>query len=261
MLPTSTWWATAAGLIVAVALLHHIAVLRQRNAALARDRFDSVTGLLGRDLFMDAAGRYLTHTAHLHSTVALLVDLDRFKQVNDEWGHHAGNIVLHVIGGRLRFHLGDNAVVSRLGGDEFAALMQAGPVTGDWTNRIDALHEALTAPIEISPRGAQTPVTVTVEASVGAVHLSAIPRPVLSGVLNLADEQSRIAKFAGGGVATNGNPDPVRVQTPADQHPPIRMRDTRPSRRGVVRRSDGPDSAPVLTSAGHTGALRLVGGN
>ena len=59
-------------------------------------------------------------------TAALLcLDLDRFKEVNDLFGHAAGDLVLQAVAGRVTAVLGKEQVLARLGGDEFAVLMPA----------------------------------------------------------------------------------------------------------------------------------------
>jgi diguanylate cyclase (GGDEF)-like protein len=88
---------------------------------------DPLTSLPNRDLvlqaFADAAARSRRDGSHV---AVLLLDLDRFKDVNDTLGHHIGDEVLRVIGQRLAA-IGRTAdTIVRLGGDEFAYLMETG---------------------------------------------------------------------------------------------------------------------------------------
>src|SRR3970282_1790747 len=53
----------------------------------------------------------------------LLMDLDRFKEVNDTLGHHRGDLLLQQAGSRLQSALGPSDIVARLGGDEFAVIL------------------------------------------------------------------------------------------------------------------------------------------
>jgi diguanylate cyclase (GGDEF)-like protein len=81
---------------------------------------DTLTGLPNRALF----GSHLDAALHGGSSAAvLLLDLDRFKEVNDTLGHHNGDLLLQQVGVRLRGALRRGDVVARLGGDEFAVLL------------------------------------------------------------------------------------------------------------------------------------------
>ncbi|MBC7560228.1 MAG: EAL domain-containing protein [Dermatophilaceae bacterium] len=84
---------------------------------------DALTGLANRAFLshqIDALG------AAPSSSAVLLLDLDKFKEVNDVLGHDVGDQLLIVIAERLRTCLPDNATVARLGGDEFAVLLPGG---------------------------------------------------------------------------------------------------------------------------------------
>ena len=97
---------------------------------------DSLTGLDNRTRFFDLLA---LHTASRRdrdqSCAVLMVDLDRFKAVNDTLGHATGDIVLGMVADRLRSTLRDNDIVARLGGDEFAVLQ----LTTDVTDAASAL--------------------------------------------------------------------------------------------------------------------------
>jgi diguanylate cyclase (GGDEF)-like protein len=81
---------------------------------------DALTGLPNRVLF----ARRLADALTGDSTVAvLLLDLDRFKEVNDTLGHHNGDLLLQQVGERLRGTLRTGDLIARLGGDEFAVLL------------------------------------------------------------------------------------------------------------------------------------------
>ncbi len=88
---------------------------------------DALTGLAGRRLFQS---RFLD-TPNSASALAplgalVLFDVDGFKQVNDTWGHAAGDACLRAVSERLRAGFSDALMVARIGGDEFAVLTAAG---------------------------------------------------------------------------------------------------------------------------------------
>jgi diguanylate cyclase (GGDEF)-like protein len=88
---------------------------------------DRLTGLANRALFLDRTQQALALGLRDATGVAmLLIDLDDFKQVNDTFGHHYGDVLLQQVARRLRALLRDSDSVARLGGDEFAILL-----TGD----------------------------------------------------------------------------------------------------------------------------------
>jgi diguanylate cyclase (GGDEF)-like protein len=120
----------AAGLLVFWACLFRIVVGASRalsrqskdNAYLATH--DALTGLPNRALVRDRAEQAITASRRSGSHVALLLlDLDRFKEINDTLGHRYGDTLLKEVGPRLREHLRETDTVARLGGDEFVVLL------------------------------------------------------------------------------------------------------------------------------------------
>lgn len=96
---------------------------------------DPLTDLPNRTLFQDRVGVALRSAARSGATVAvLLLDLNRFKEVNDTLGHQYGDHLLLQVADRLRGSLRDSDSVARLGGDEFAILL---PVSG-WEEALAA---------------------------------------------------------------------------------------------------------------------------
>jgi diguanylate cyclase (GGDEF)-like protein len=92
---------------------------------------DSLTGLGNRLLFKDQLDEALKEVWETPNPIAILfVDLDGFKGVNDTLGHSIGDLLLKLIGNRIRDVLPENGRIARLGGDEFAILqMHAGQPT------------------------------------------------------------------------------------------------------------------------------------
>ena len=86
--------------------------------------YDPLTGLPNRTSLLDRLHLAITEGSGLKKSVALLLmDLARFKEVNDTLGHHRGDILLQQVGSRLRAVLRPTDLVARLGGDEFAVVL------------------------------------------------------------------------------------------------------------------------------------------
>jgi diguanylate cyclase (GGDEF)-like protein len=88
---------------------------------------DDLTGLPNRALFNERVRQAIAALGPDARLAVLLIDLDRFKEVNDTLGHHTGDLVLREIGARLQRALPDSHTIARLGGDEFAVLVPAVP--------------------------------------------------------------------------------------------------------------------------------------
>ncbi|HYR63556.1 MAG TPA: bifunctional diguanylate cyclase/phosphodiesterase, partial [Actinomycetota bacterium] len=85
---------------------------------------DVVTGLPNRVLFQEeVAGALGTASADGTRVAVMIMDLDRFREINDTLGHHNGDAVLQLIAARLEGNAPQSAVVARLGGDEFGVLL------------------------------------------------------------------------------------------------------------------------------------------
>jgi diguanylate cyclase (GGDEF)-like protein len=95
---------------------------QERIAQLAR--FDPLTGLANRALFREQLEDVVERALRTQKPAALLfVDLDRFKAVNDGFGHAAGDLLLRAVAQRLQALVKGGATIARLGGDEFAVLI------------------------------------------------------------------------------------------------------------------------------------------
>lgn len=87
---------------------------------------DELTGLHNRRSFFRLAGHTLSHAMRTGEPVAVIMfDLDHFKQVNDRWGHGAGDIVLQRLAATALDTVRDADILARLGGEEFAVLLPA----------------------------------------------------------------------------------------------------------------------------------------
>jgi diguanylate cyclase (GGDEF)-like protein len=129
-----------------------------------RAMHDALTGLPNRALLADRFEQAL-RAADRSGTSAglLLLDLDRFKEVNDTFGHHYGDELLRQIGPRLTGALRSVDTIARLGGDEFAVLLQDVRAVEAAVDVAATLLSALSAPFHVEG------VDLDVEASIGVV--------------------------------------------------------------------------------------------
>ncbi|WP_434050659.1 MAG: diguanylate cyclase [Roseibium sp.] len=120
---------------------------------------DLMTGLANRPRFHSEFDRAM-EACHETPCAVMAIDLDRFKAVNDTYGHEAGDMVIRQVAHRLRKVLSGHALVARTGGDEFMALLR-GPVDDNrmrWLS--DTLIEAIAQPIPVSGGLAQIGVSI-----------------------------------------------------------------------------------------------------
>ncbi|CAG0945349.1 partial putative signaling protein, partial [Gammaproteobacteria bacterium] len=108
-----------------VSLLADITSIKEAEARLQHlAHHDPLTDMPNRLLFANTLERSLAHAKrHQHRLALLLVDLDRFKRVNDTLGHPAGDRLLQVMAERLHSKLRSGDTLARLGGDEFSVLV------------------------------------------------------------------------------------------------------------------------------------------
>ncbi|MGV8966671.1 MAG: putative bifunctional diguanylate cyclase/phosphodiesterase [Cellulomonas sp.] len=116
VLATATLLAAAARTQVAFRQLVRMADLRRQATA------DELTGLPNRRALYTDGQAALVRSSEVPRAL-LMLDLDKFKEVNDSLGHHAGDALLVQVGTRLREHVRDGDLLARLGGDEFAVLL------------------------------------------------------------------------------------------------------------------------------------------
>ena len=132
----------------------------------ASARHDPLTGLANRRLFNEAIGSQLAGRQPEEPQACLLVDLDRFKPVNDIHGHAAGNAVLCAIAERLMDTAPHGSTVARLGGDEFVVV----PPIGLHETQVVALAQQLIAAVRRPVHWQRT--TLEVDATIGVAFAS-----------------------------------------------------------------------------------------
>ncbi len=127
---------------------------------------DVLTGLPNRALFYDRLGSAIAQAAADSRTVAvLLIDLDRFKEINDSLGHHVGDAVLQQVGPRLAEALREGDTIARLGGDEFAVLLPGLKDAATAALTAGRLAKALEQPLELNQ--VDDDLLLDIEASIG----------------------------------------------------------------------------------------------
>lgn len=112
--------------------------------------YDPLTGLANRSQFNDRMEHAEARAQRTGEKLAVLfMDLDGFKQVNDQHGHHAGDLLLAAAADRIRAVLRDSDTVARLGGDEFAVLMEGLSDPSFATRTAERLCDAFRAPFDL----------------------------------------------------------------------------------------------------------------
>ncbi|WP_367320798.1 GGDEF domain-containing protein [Streptomyces sp. HUAS ZL42] len=167
---------------------HTLWLRRRLNVA----RRDPLTGLRTREAFTRRATALLRDPR----AVVVLADVDRFKQINDTFGHAAGDALLKATAARLADHVGRFGVAGRLGGDEFAAVLIDDHGTA--SDLLAVLHRVLARPVD----GQDPSVRTTV--SLGWVRAVDFPGEDLSGLLRRADEAMYAAKQTRAGTRRAG---------------------------------------------------------
>ena len=113
-------------------------------------RYDTLTGLPNRLMLTEALGEGMRFAEQWKSRCAfLMIDLDRFKSVNDSLGHQVGDRLLAQVSQRLKAVVGENEQCGRLGGDEFAVVIRDASDKGRTARIADAVIDALSQPYEV----------------------------------------------------------------------------------------------------------------
>jgi len=195
-----------AGALVALVLLRQFVTLAENRDLVARlavseaelrhrASHDVLTGLPNRALLLEHL------TAATRPVGVLVIDLDGFKQVNDERGHDAGDQLLVEVARRLRAHVADGDTTARLGGDEFAVVVPGPPEASQ------TVAARLLASLE-APYVLRDGSSARVGASIGVASLHGDDRGIgcIEEVLRRADAAMYTAKRRGGSQSAEGEP-------------------------------------------------------
>jgi diguanylate cyclase (GGDEF)-like protein/PAS domain S-box-containing protein len=142
--------------------------MRERKAYEARlqylANYDPLTGLANRDLLRDRASQAIAHARRAGRPAGLLVlNLDRFKLVNERFGHGAGDALLRLVGERLRGALREGDTAARLGADAFAVLATDLARPDDLLSVVRKIRDAMLAPFSLE--GSARHLTLSIGAS------------------------------------------------------------------------------------------------
>ncbi|HRQ65741.1 MAG TPA: EAL domain-containing protein [Xanthomonadaceae bacterium] len=174
-------------------LREQIAVRERVEARLKHEvRHDALTGLPNRQYLLDRLKRLLARHRRNRSRgfAVLLIDVDRFKLINDSVGHHAGDEVLKEVAARLSQQLREPDIIARLGGDEFALLLEDVADVDEVVRVARRLLHSMEEPTTVGGR------RLHVSLSVG-VALCDSPRATAEDLLRNADTAMYRAKANG----------------------------------------------------------------
>lgn len=157
-------------------------------------RYDTLTGLPNRLLINEALARAMAEAERWGARCAfMMIDLDRFKAVNDTLGHPIGDRLLGRVSERLQTLITDNEMIGRLGGDEFAVVVRDASDSGRIERLAKTIIETLSQPYEVDQH------TLYIGASVG-VAIGPRDGRTAEMLIRSADLALYRSKDAGGGV-------------------------------------------------------------
>jgi diguanylate cyclase (GGDEF)-like protein len=193
----SFWAITLVGLGLLIYVLYtlwlYLVEVRKTERTLRRQALrDPLTGLFNRRFFDAGLAQEIMRSRRSGDPVSLLIlDIDHFKNYNDEYGHEAGDAVLRAIGQLLQTQVRGGDVACRFGGEEFVILMPNAPLESA-KQRGKQILEAIRG-LEIPHQGRLLP---SVTASLGVAEFPSHARDA-EGILEAADNALYIAKRTG----------------------------------------------------------------
>ena len=179
-----------------IAMLEDISDRKQAEVDLLhRTLHDSLTELPNRICFHDAVTHAIAAARPGGELAILLIDLDRFKEINDTLGHHYGDLLLCEFAGALSRQLRPPDTIARLGGDEFAVLLQVdGDAAAAAKSAVARIDDLLAQPYHVEG------LPLSVEASIGVARFPYDGQDV-DELLQHADIAMYLAKASGSGHA------------------------------------------------------------
>ena len=185
-----------------IGIIEDITATKQRTAQLEHlVTHDALTGLANRVLLRDRLEQAIGVAQRNHELVAVaMMDLNKFKEINDTMGHAAGDMVLKQVARRLQSALRESDTVARLGGDEFVLLLADQPNLRFTLRMIDRVRRAMAGEMDIDGR------ILSVGASMGVAVYPSDGRNA-HDLLQAADAAMYQSK--------HGGPDAVHFYSPA----------------------------------------------
>jgi len=189
---TIIWAVVLTALMALLTIFLANRILRPIERRLQRQAVeDPLTELMNRRRFLEISNADFEQcVAESKSISAIMLDIDKFKLINDEHGHHVGDTVLRAVAGRLRNALSEKDHISRYGGDEFSIVL---PDT-NFPSAIEVarrLHHAV-GKQEVNIGSESIPITISVGVAVTGGAIS-----TLDELLNEADQRLLVAKRGG----------------------------------------------------------------
>lgn len=161
---------------------------------------DPLTGIYNRRHFTEMLSRHFAQAIRYdHDLAYLMIDLDDFKQINDQMGHHSGDVVLKGVANAISQQLRDADVCARYGGDEFVVLL---PQTN--VERASALGERILG--AINDQFATEPDGLSLTASIGVASVKSSHATNAEDLMRCADRAMYQAKRKGKGRLVHGAP-------------------------------------------------------
>jgi diguanylate cyclase (GGDEF)-like protein len=193
-------------LMVTVLALHRDLLLPQYQRAAATD---VKTGLATQSYWASAVPAELARAETLNSTVGLLLlDLDRFKEINDTYGHPAGDQALRAVAETIRSEVRQGDLVARVGGDELAVLLP-GAEEREVMEVAERIRDRLaTLTVSVNTTGNSSAVLTGIPASFGAAVYPEVAGTMDQLVL-AADNALLTAKRAGRNTVISACPKPI----------------------------------------------------
>jgi diguanylate cyclase len=174
---------------VSVAVMHDVSALHTHlDRATAQAQTDALTGL-GNRLCLSRRMHALLSAARPFAL--LLLDLERFKQLNDEWGHAVGDEALRIVGRRLQTQVRAADLAVRLGGDEFVLLLDGLADAAQLHERALAVAASLRRPLRLRVAG-DAALGVNIGGAINPWH-----GDTASELLEAADRAMYLAKQSG----------------------------------------------------------------